>query len=309
MDPSPSIESFLFPAHRERLARATAAPAACFLSRFRFTRISRGVCRSTSLGGIPLKRLVLALVLCLVLVPVLAFASSTAPDNWEQVLKEKDDKIAELTEQLAQVQAQLDQLTATPAPTAEPTPAAYKPLKKGSKGDQVLALQNRLKELGYLGGTADGSYGGGTVTAIKDFQSAAGLEETGTADVDTQAALFADSAPKSPNPVLDETLYGKLDYKAFARDPDKYTGTRIKFSGKILQVVEDTFSVSFRIATKGGYDNVVYATYYPSEDYKRLLEDDSVVVYAVYSGIYSYEAVMGNTVSVPSCMVDRIILK
>jgi len=256
-----------------------------------------------------LKKLVLALALCLVFVPTLAFASSTPPDNWEQVLKEKDDKIAELTEQLAQVQAQLDQLTATPAPTAEPTPAAYKPLKKGSKGDQVLALQNRLKELGYLGGTADGSYGGGTVTAVKDFQSVAGLSETGEADVDTQAALFADGAPQSPNPVLDETQYEKLDYKLNARDPAAYTGRKVKFSGKIIQVMEDEGIAVFRIATKGGYDNIVYAVYNTPENYKRFLEDDSVTVYGVSTGVYSYETVMGATITIPSCTVARIALK
>lgn len=256
-----------------------------------------------------MRKTVVALALCLLLLPVLAFASSTPPDNWEQILAEKDAAIAELTEQLAQIQAQLDVLTATPAPTPEPTPAAYKPLKKGSKGDAVLALQDRLKELGYLGGKSDGSYGGGTVNAIKEFQKQAGLNETGEADVETQAALFAANAPASPNPVLDESLYEKLNYKAFARDPDANTGKRIKFSGKILQVMEDTFSISFRIATKSGYDNVVYATYYPSEGYKRLLEDDSVTVYGVYTGIYSYESVLGSTISIPSCSVDRIELK
>ena len=256
-----------------------------------------------------MRKTILALALCLLFLPTLAFATSTPPDNWEQVLAEKDAQIADLRAKLEALQQQVDVLTATPEPVPEPTPAAYKPLKKGSKGDAVLALQERLKGLGYLGGKSDGSYGGGTVTAVKEFQKQAGLKETGEADVDTQVALFAGDAPTSPNPVLDESLYEKLEYKAFSRDPDAYTGRRIKFSGKIVQVIEDTFSVSFRIATKSGYDNVVYATYYPPEGYKRLLEDDSVVVYGVYTGIYSYETVLGSTVTIPACMVDRIELK
>jgi peptidoglycan hydrolase-like protein with peptidoglycan-binding domain len=256
-----------------------------------------------------LRKPVVALALCLLFLPVLAFASSTPPDNWEQVLAEKDATIAELTEKLAQVQAQLDVLTATPAPTPEPTPAAYSPLKKGSKGDAVLALQNRLKELGYLGGKSDGAYGTGTVNAIKEFQGRAGLNETGEADVDTQTALFAEGAPASLNPVIDESLYEKLDYKANSRDPEAYTGKLIKFSGKILQVMEDEGIVAFRIATKGGYDNVVYAIYAIPEGYKRFLEDDSVVVYAISTGIMSYETVRGDTISIPSCLVSQIKLK
>lgn len=256
-----------------------------------------------------MRRSVFALALCMLLLPIFAFASSTPPDNWEQILAEKDATIAELTEELAQVKAQLDILTATPAPTPEPTPAAYKPLKKGSKGDAVLAMQDRLKELGYLGGKSDGAYGSGTVTAVKEFQKQAGLSETGEADVDTQVALFAESAPKSPNPVIDESLYEKLDYKANSRDPEAYTGKLIKFTGKILQVIEDEGFVAFRIATKGGYDNVVYALYAIPEGYKRFLEDDTVVVYGISTGIMSYETVRGDTVSIPSCLVSQITLK
>jgi hypothetical protein len=45
----------------------------------------------------------------------------------------------------------------------------------------------------------------------------------------------------------------------------------IKFSGKVLQVMEDDGFVAFRIATKGGYENVVYAIYAVPEGYKRFL--------------------------------------
>jgi len=41
----------------------------------------------------------------------------------------------------------------------------------GEKSDIVMAAQQRLKELGYLTGEADGNFGLGTVLAIKEFQS------------------------------------------------------------------------------------------------------------------------------------------
>ena len=41
----------------------------------------------------------------------------------------------------------------------------------GEKSDIVMAAQQRLKELGYLTGEADGNFGLGTVMAIKEFQS------------------------------------------------------------------------------------------------------------------------------------------
>ena len=172
-----------------------------------------------------------------------------------------------------------------------------------------MALQDRLKELGYLGGKSDGSYGSGTASAVSDFQAAAGLAATGKADAGTQAALFAGDAPYSPNPVPDEALYESLDYKANARDPEGYTGTKIKFNGKIVQVMEDDGYASFRIASKGSYDNVVYALYAIPENYKRFLEDDKVTVYATSTGVYSYTTVMGATVTIPSCIIDKIELR
>ena len=67
-------------------------------------------------------------------------------------------------------------------------------MQKGSKGDDVKELQQRLIDLGYLTGSADGDFGGKTETALKAFQAANGLEETGIAtDADT-AALYADTA-------------------------------------------------------------------------------------------------------------------
>ncbi len=81
---------------------------------------------------------------------------------------------------------------ATPEPTA--TAVAYTPLSNGDKGDDVLKLQNRLYELGYLRDDRDGAFGGKTQTAVKKFQERMGLEVSGIADQQTQSMLYADSA-------------------------------------------------------------------------------------------------------------------
>ena len=81
----------------------------------------------------------------------------------------------------------------TPAPTQ--TPVAYTTLQKGDKSDDVLKLQERLYQLGYLNSDRDGAFGGKTQTAVKAFQERAGLEASGIADSNTQALLFYDSAP------------------------------------------------------------------------------------------------------------------
>ena len=74
--------------------------------------------------------------------------------------------------------------------TASIEAPTYSPLSKGSNGDAVKAVQQKLIDLGYLDGKADGDYGNKTLNAVKAFQADAGLEQTGVADSDTQAALF-----------------------------------------------------------------------------------------------------------------------
>lgn len=250
-----------------------------------------------------------ALLLSFLVAISLATVIPASAEDTEALIAEKDARIAELESQLAELSRQLEALTATPEPTVEPTPEPYAELKKGSKGDAVVKVQDRLKELGYLGGKSDGAYGNGTASAVTDFQRIAGLPETGVADSATQVALFSEEAPESPNPVLDESLYEKLDYKSNSRDPDAYTGTKIKFTGKIIQVMEDSGIAVFRIATKGNYDNIVYCYYYLPDNYKRFLEDDKVTVYATSTGIYTYETIMGGSVTIPSCVIDRIELR
>ena len=86
---------------------------------------------------------------------------------------------------------------ATPTPTpkdakasATPTPTpASGTLKVGSKGTEVKELQNRLIELGYLSGKADGVFGSKTAEAVKAFQKASKLTADGVAGVKTLNSL------------------------------------------------------------------------------------------------------------------------
>ena len=68
----------------------------------------------------------------------------------------------------------------------------YEPLSSGAKGDEVRRMQERLTELGYSPGTADGIFGSGTKSAVKAFQRRNKLEADGVAGVRTLAALYYD---------------------------------------------------------------------------------------------------------------------
>ena len=79
---------------------------------------------------------------------------------------------------------------------------AYTELAKGSKGDEVVALQEALINQGYLNGKADGDFGKKTEAAIMAFQKASGLPETGVADEATQTAIMSREEDRLSNLVL-----------------------------------------------------------------------------------------------------------
>ena len=77
-------------------------------------------------------------------------------------------------------------------PTTTTFPVAGRPvLMLGASGPDVVALQQRLTALGYGTGTADGTFGAATQTAIMNFQKAKNLQADGVVGATTWAALAA----------------------------------------------------------------------------------------------------------------------
>jgi peptidoglycan hydrolase-like protein with peptidoglycan-binding domain len=81
-------------------------------------------------------------------------------------------------------------------PSAAPVVAPRRTLKLGAKGKDVTWLQQRLIELGYRPGKADGRYGGGTLAAVWAFQKVNGIRPGSTIAKRTWEALEAPKAPK-----------------------------------------------------------------------------------------------------------------
>jgi peptidoglycan hydrolase-like protein with peptidoglycan-binding domain len=80
-------------------------------------------------------------------------------------------------------------------PLSSGPPSDFASLAKGAKGDLVLWAQQHLKGAGQTVPT-DGSFGTSTQTAVKNFQTAAGLEATGTIDTATWQALLTHAPAK-----------------------------------------------------------------------------------------------------------------
>lgn len=96
-------------------------------------------------------------------------------------------------------------------------------------------------------------------------------------------------------------------YRDVARNPDSYSGQKLAFKGRVLQVVEGNSETDLRIATDGGYDDVIFVGFDPSiMGGTRVLEDDTVTIYGTCVGQYSYQSTMGAKISLPGLYADQV---
>ena len=93
------------------------------------------------------------------------------------------------------------------AKASTPASSVGETLKEGTASDAVRAMQQRLKDLGYLSGSADGAFGQGTKAAVIAFQTANGLKADGKAGTTTLNALYSKKA-KSAETLNDDATSG-----------------------------------------------------------------------------------------------------
>lgn len=108
--------------------------------------------------------------------------------------------------------------------------------QRGSSGQDVRRIQQRLQDLKLYLGPIDGSFGGGTESAIKAFQKVEKLSPDGVVGPQTWARLF----PQEPAPALDllekPVAYRCLaltgSFETGAGPPDCFAGLSGDFDGQ-----------------------------------------------------------------------------
>ena len=98
-------------------------------------------------------------------------------------------------------------------------------------------------------------------------------------------------------------------YEKISRDPGEYSGAYVKFSGEVIQVCYEAKSTndvsSYRVATKNGYDDVIMLGVYNYGE-SRILEGDKITIYGQFIELYTYETVMGASVTIPLVMAIEV---
>ena len=126
-------------------------------------------------------------------------------------------------------------------------------LKYGDKGDAVKEIQTYLIAQNLLHVTADGVYGTATVNAIKDFQSALGLEVDGVCGNETYRILRAAAFDE-----IDITTFKPGDYvPEYELELDDENISEFKNSGETIGSVLSALSVVGEVAQYAGIGDVI----------------------------------------------------
>lgn len=97
-----------------------------------------------------------------------------------------------------------------------------------------------------------------------------------------------------------------ITYNQLARTPDDYMGEKIKFRGKVIQVMEGDETTQIRLAVGEDYDTILFGQYDSTIVDSRILEDDIITVRGISTGLLTYESTMGGNISIPGMSIDKI---
>lgn len=95
-------------------------------------------------------------------------------------------------------------------------------------------------------------------------------------------------------------------YEQLARTPDDYMAKKVKFSGKVIQVLESDGETTIRLAVNSDYDQVIIGSYDSDIVSSRVLENDKITVMGLSAGLYSYTSTMKSTITIPSILIEKI---
>lgn len=98
-----------------------------------------------------------------------------------------------------------------------------------------------------------------------------------------------------------------ITYSQLSRNPEQYEGKKVKFRGKVVQVIEGNGNdVQIRFAVNSDYDTILFGQYNSSIVSSRVLEDDVITIYGSSVGTISYQSTMGGTITIPGVAIEKI---
>ena len=117
-----------------------------------------------------------------------------------------------------------------------------------------------------------------------------------------------------------KSLYKKAcksySYSEIARNPNGHKGELAKFSGKVIQVIQQDYGESLyyilRVGIKNGYSyykDIIFVEYIAPEQEGRILEGDMITMYGELYGEKTYESTFGSSITLPHFWAEYIDIK
>ncbi|MBN8208921.1 hypothetical protein JI666_09205 [Bacillus sp. NTK071] len=99
-----------------------------------------------------------------------------------------------------------------------------------------------------------------------------------------------------------------IEFKQLEKNPDRYTGEYVKYTGEIVQIIESDDYTNIRLAvTKDSYgysfDEIIYIEY---DGLTEFVEEDVVTIYGTVYGSHDYTSQAGYELSIPGVLADEI---
>lgn len=169
--------------------------------------------------------------------------------------------------------------------TSSGTSGFTRTLRKGYTGADVIAVQQKLKELGFYSGSVDGVYGTGSIAAVKKFQQQNGLTADGLVGSRTYAALMSASTGSSSNSGSDNSSSSSdsTSGQDYAEGTLSYgsSGTEVK---KMQQALK---ALGYNVSADGSYGALTQMAITQFQKHNGLTADGvagSATLKLLYSG-------------------------
>lgn len=235
------------------------------------------------------------LTLILLLTFITSLASCSAPDP------KTTEEYIQLQSLLESKTKEYDNLSKAAADNREKVKVAEGDLKKLQ--DEFDAYKKRMEPYEELS-LAEAEAKKAEAERIKAEKDAADKAAAEAAAAEKAAKEAAEKAAKE-----EEERIGYetgLTYQDIARSPDDHIGKKVKFTGKVVQLIEGEKENELRFAINDNYDQIIYLGYDKTIVSQRVLEDDWLTIYGKSLGTISYQSTMGGTITIPAVYVEKI---
>jgi len=126
------------------------------------------------------------------------------------------------------------------------------------------------------------------------------------ADYEAKNKAYADAESQKLATLKSDSK--SIPYKDLARNPDTYTDTKVKYTGKVIQVQEDGGTVALLVnVTKDSndiYTDTMVVSYDKGVIKGRVLEDDIISLWGTFTGLVTYKTVLGADATTPQVVAQ-----